>query len=92
MPEPPPSATSRPSGLAPTEVQSSSPSPGSSPSADGSRISTESRLPRVVVESSSCHAGACQQQRLVEALAVDRLGADALSVGGHGGFARLAAL
>ena len=36
--------------------------------------------------------GACQQQRLVEALAVERLGADPLGVGRHGGFARLPAL
>ena len=38
------------------------------------------------------HTGACQQQRLVEALAVERLGAEALRVGRHGGLARLAAL
>ena len=37
-------------------------------------------------------AGAREQERLVEVLAAERLGADALSVGGHGGLARLAAL
>ena len=66
--------------------------PRNTPSAAGLRMQHGEQVAarrRGVVE---LHAGAGEQQRMVEALARERLGAQALGVGGQGGIARVAAL